>query len=124
MISADEMDAVRVAKLEADEEGDGFDTEKPAVYIVAWYKELVDTEHQACAAVSVAMASRGGVLLTKEEIVCIRTETTYPEYLEHIKELPMDISHDSDGRSDVYDIALFHQQLLRFGAYCFDDRVG
>ena len=34
----------------------------------------------------------------------------------------MDISNHRDGRSDVHDIALLHQQLFRFGAYRFNDK--
>lgn len=40
MVSADKVDAVWIAKLEADEEGDCFDTEETAVYIVAWFMVL------------------------------------------------------------------------------------
>jgi hypothetical protein len=36
VISADEVDAVGITKLEADEEGDCFDTEEAAVYVVAY----------------------------------------------------------------------------------------
>ena len=36
----------------------------------------------------------------------------------------MDVSHHCDRRLDVNDIALLHQQLLRFGTYCLNDRVG
>lgn len=36
----------------------------------------------------------------------------------------MDVADDRDGRLHLHDIALLHQQLLRLGAYCLDDRVG
>ena len=36
----------------------------------------------------------------------------------------MDVTDDGDGRQDVHDIALLHQQLFRLGAYRFDDGVG
>ena len=32
----------------------------------------------------------------------------------------MNVSDHRDRRLYVYDIALFHQQLFRLGAYCFD----
>ena len=35
----------------------------------------------------------------------------------------MYVADHSHRRLDVHDIALFHQQLLRLGAYCLDDRV-
>ena len=35
----------------------------------------------------------------------------------------MNVSNHSDGRGNVNHIALLHQQLFCFGAYCFDDRV-
>lgn len=40
VVSADEVNAMWVAKLEADEEGYCFDTEETAVYIVAWLGRL------------------------------------------------------------------------------------
>ena len=36
----------------------------------------------------------------------------------------MDVSHHRDWRLNVHDIALLHQQLFSFGAYCFDHGVG
>lgn len=36
----------------------------------------------------------------------------------------MDVTDDRDGRLYMHNIALFHQQLFRFGAYCLDDGVG
>ena len=35
----------------------------------------------------------------------------------------MDITDHCDWSLDVHDIALLHQQLFRFGAYCFNDGV-
>lgn len=57
---------------------------------------------------------------TKKKIVCVRTEATDLEDLQHVKELPMNIANDSHWRGYVNDIALLHQHLLRFGAYCLD----
>lgn len=61
--------------------------------------------------------------LTKKKIIRVRTKATNLEYLNHIKELPVYISHNSDWGCDVYNIALLHQELFCFGAYCFYDRV-
>jgi hypothetical protein len=36
VVAADEVNSVRVAQFEADEEGDGFDAEEAAVDVVAW----------------------------------------------------------------------------------------
>lgn len=36
----------------------------------------------------------------------------------------MDVTDDSDGRSNVYHITLLHEQLLGLCAYCLDDRLG
>lgn len=35
----------------------------------------------------------------------------------------MDITNDGDGRSDVDDVTLLHQELFCFGAYRLDDGV-
>ena len=60
---------------------------------------------------------------TKEKIVGVRAETTDLEDLDHIKELAMYIPHHSDRGRDMDDIALLHQELLCFGAYCLYDGV-
>jgi hypothetical protein len=60
---------------------------------------------------------------TEEEIICIRTEAANAEYLNHVKELPVDITNHGDRRRNVYHIALLHKKLFGFGAYCFDHRV-
>ena len=36
----------------------------------------------------------------------------------------MDVADDGDGRADVDDVALTHQQLLGLGADGLDDRLG
>lgn len=36
MISSDELHPTRVSKLEARQEGNGFDTEKPSVNVITW----------------------------------------------------------------------------------------
>jgi hypothetical protein len=38
--------------------------------------------------------------------------------------LAVDVADDGDGGLDVHDIALFHQQFLRLGAYGLDYGVG
>ena len=63
-------------------------------------------------------------LLTKEEIVGVGTVAANLEDLNHVEELSVYVSHYCHRRQDVHDIALLHQQLFRFGAYRFDDRVG
>lgn len=39
MVAADQVHAGRVAQFEADEEGDCFDGEESAIYVVAWTRE-------------------------------------------------------------------------------------
>lgn len=68
---------------------------------------------------AVAFANR-----TEEEIVGIWTRAADLENLQKIKELTMNVANNSDGCLDVYDIALLHEQLFRFGAYCFYDGLG
>lgn len=36
----------------------------------------------------------------------------------------MNVTDHCDGSGDVYDVALFHEQLFCFGAYCFDEWFG
>lgn len=67
---------------------------------------------------------RGRPGLTQEEVVCVRTWPTNLEYLHHIEKLAMDITNDSDRRSNVHHVALLHEQLLGLCAYCLDDRLG
>ena len=50
MVAADEVDSMRVTKLEADEEGDRFDREEASVDIITW--RIVSRLHNACVAVS------------------------------------------------------------------------
>jgi hypothetical protein len=64
------------------------------------------------------------VELTKEEVVCIRTESSNLENLDHVEELAMDITDHGDWSSDVDHIAFLHQQFLGFEAYSFDYRFG
>lgn len=35
----------------------------------------------------------------------------------------MDVTNHSNWRSYVYNVALLHKKLLRFGAYCLDHRL-
>ena len=60
---------------------------------------------------------------TEKQVIRIRTVTTDLKYFYHVKELSMNIADHSDGRLYMHNIALFHQQLFRFGAYCFDHGV-
>ena len=57
---------------------------------------------------------------TKEKIICVRTKATNLEDLQHVKELAVDIADYSHWGGYVNDIALLHEHLLGFGAYCLD----
>ena len=46
--------------------------------------------------------------LTKEQVISIGTKPSNLEYLQHIKKLAMDVSHDSYRRRYMHDIALLH----------------
>ena len=46
MVAADEMDSMRVAKLEADEKGDRFNREEASVNIITW--RIVSWLHSIC----------------------------------------------------------------------------
>jgi hypothetical protein len=61
---------------------------------------------------------------TKEKIIRVRAVSAYPEDLDQVKELSMDVTDDSDRGLNVDDIALTHQQLFCLGAYRFDNRLG
>jgi hypothetical protein len=50
--------------------------------------------------------------------------STNLENLYHVEELAVNVTHHGDGRLDVDDIALSHQQLFRFGTDCFNDGLG
>ena len=50
MVAADEVDSMRVAKLEADEEGDRFDREEASVDIITL--RIVSRLHSICVAFS------------------------------------------------------------------------
>lgn len=62
-------------------------------------------------------------ILTKKQVIRVGTESSDLEYLNHVEELPVDISDHRDRSRNVDHIALFHQQFLRLGAYRFDHRV-
>jgi hypothetical protein len=64
------------------------------------------------------------LIRTQEEIVGVWTEASYAEYLEHVKELAVNIPYHRHGRSNMHHITLLHQQLLRLGTYGLDDRIG
>lgn len=61
---------------------------------------------------------------TKEKIIRIWTIASYPEYLDQIIKLAVNVSDDSDWCFDVDDIALTHEKLLGLGAYRLDDGLG
>lgn len=60
---------------------------------------------------------------TEEQVVCVGAKASYPEYLNHVEELAVDVADDGDGGINVDDIALFHQELFSFCANGLDDRV-
>jgi hypothetical protein len=66
----------------------------------------------------------GMAKLTEEQVVGVRYVASNLKYFHHVKELPVYVSNDGDRSFDVDDIALFHEQLLGFGAYCLDDGLG
>lgn len=63
-------------------------------------------------------------MLTKKQVIRIRTIASNLEYLYQIKELAVNVSYNRDGRLDMYHIALLHQQLLCFRTYRLDHRLG
>ena len=95
MIATDKMHAVWVPEFEQGQEGYGFDAEEAAVHVIA-----------------------------EEEIIRIRAKAANLEDFDHVEELAMDVAYNGNGRGDVHDIALFHQQFFRLGAYCLNDRFG
>lgn len=60
---------------------------------------------------------------TQKQIVRIRAKPPDLEDLNHIKELPVNITNDRHGSRNVDDIALLHQQFFRLGAYRLHHRV-
>lgn len=132
VIAADEVDAVRIAQLEADEERDGFDAKKAAVDVVTCEEGFPSVRASVRAAelrhkrpgLTMSKARAGSGARTKEEIVCVRAEASNSEDFYHVKELAVDVSNDGDGRVNVHNVTLLHQELLRLGAYCLDDGVG
>lgn len=138
------MDALGVSQFQAHEEGDGLHAEQASVHVVAclyWKKErpsalmLTPKPYSVWGSArlflllpisllsppTTSIISRG--ILTKKQVVCIGTESSDLEYLNHVEELSVDISDHRDRSRNVDDIALFHQQFLRLGAYRFDHRV-
>ena len=39
VVTADQMHAIRVSKLQADKKRDGFNAEHPAIHIITWWRE-------------------------------------------------------------------------------------
>ena len=115
VVAADEMDAVRVAQLQAYEERYGLDGEEASVDVVTWEQSAV-LFRVACHA--------GSRRRTQEQIVGVRAGPANLENLHHVEELAVDVAHDGDGRADVHHVALLHEQLLRLCAYRLDHRLG
>lgn len=91
VVPSDEVDAVRVAKLETHEQAYCLDAEEAAIDIVA-----------------------------QEEVVCVWAEAADLEDFEHVEELAVDVADDGDGGEDVHDVGLVHQLLLELVAYGLD----
>ena len=109
MVAADEMYTLGVSQLQTNKQGDGLDAEETAVYIISCSQcQLLLLPVLYCA------------FLTEEKVIGVWTEAPDFEYLYHVKELTMYISDHSYGRSDMYNVAFFHQQFFRFRTYCFD----
>jgi hypothetical protein len=66
----------------------------------------------------------GRLPLTQKEVIGVRTRPADLEYLHHVEELPVYVPDDRHRRPDMHHIALLHEQLLRFRAYCLDHRLG
>lgn len=115
------MDSAGIAEFEAYQEGYCLDAEEAAIDVVSY------TFARPKSAILLFCPFHAGArvtLLTKKQITRVRTPSTNLEDLNHVKELAVDVADDGDGCLHLHDIALFHQQLFRLGAYCLDDRVG
>lgn len=95
VIATDQMNAVRVAQFETDQQRDGLDTKEAAINVVA-----------------------------EEQVVGVWTRAADFEDLEQVEELAVDVANDGYGSLDVDDIALLHEHLLGLCAYGLDDRLG
>lgn len=60
---------------------------------------------------------------TEKEVIRIWTESPDLEDLNQVVKLAVNVADNGDGGSNVYDITLFHQQLLRLGAYRLNNRI-
>lgn len=80
VVAADQVDAVRVAQLEADKQRDGLDAEHAAVDVV-----------------------------TQEEVVGVGAPAADLEDFDQVVELAVDVAHHRHGRLDVHHVALAHQ---------------
>jgi hypothetical protein len=61
---------------------------------------------------------------TQKEVIRVRRIPSDLEDLDQIIELAVYVTYDRDRSSNMHDITLHHKELLCFGTYCFDDRVG
>ena len=95
MVAADQMHTIWVSQFQTDKERYSFDAEHATVDVVA-----------------------------EEQVVCIGTPAADLENLDQIEELPMNVADDGDGRADMDDVALAHQQFLSLGTYRLDDGLG
>ena len=144
VVPPDQVDARWVAEFEEDEKSDGLDAEEAAVDVVAcsreasqwirWVAEedmmgiLIDRCRKQRIDVSILGFHRAHGQTkegshTEEEVVRVWAKSSYSEYLNHVKELPVNVAHNRNGSGDVDDIALFHQKLFRLGADGLDDCV-
>ena len=109
MIPSNKLDSFRIAEFETGEKGYGLDGMQAAIDIIA------------CTMIRLLpIARRTGrpsEALTQKEVICIWGGPAYPEYLDEIVKLTMDVTDDCDRRGDVDDIALAHQDFLGLLAY-------
>jgi len=113
VVASDQVYAVGVSEFETDEERDRFYGKEASVDVVAW-------KGRSAMHLLFVLRRFHSVFRTQKEIVGIRAESTNLKDLYHIKKLPMYIPNNSDRRCNMYNIAFPHQELLGFGAYCFN----
>ena len=84
MVAADDGDAVGVANLEGNDEGDGLNAVIPAVDVIA-----------------------------EKQVVGVRGGSSELEHLHHVMELAVDVPHDRHGRADAVHVGLLADQAAR-----------
>jgi hypothetical protein len=88
MVASNELDTVRISKLEACEKGYRFNTKESSVYVV-----------------------------TEEQVVGVWGVTTYTEYFYEIIKLAVYVTDHCHRGTDMYDVRFSHENFLCFFAY-------